>query len=242
MSDYLIIDHNILLPNAASKLYGEKYNTVPKDELTPEGRKICEAFGMDVAPLTVLSDQGVFAKVLPAFVYPGPTGVLMLSWVMGVEIPLSPDQFRTRTDVYEPEDKPAVKVIVVTCPDDVEIGFTYRKETPFKGTGEKAEKLSQLDVGDYQLKAVKLVECTFNGKKQSKPIIVVSGPGFENGKEFWPNTQLTQILSISALLPAKANETRTLEKPKGLKITSRGTTSAGHPYVKVGLFDLALAQ
>ena len=219
-----LLDYHLLNSEVVTRQFPEKYNRLPKEFLTQEGQAICEDFGQEVAPLTVMADNGIFQKVLSAFVYPDPENpkAFILNWVAGISIPLDPAKFQVSFDVMDIGGQPTKVVVVSTENSEISAAFPFKKENPLKGTGEKADKISSLELGQYTLNSVKLVATKFG----NKTLLTIGG------KEFWANNQMNELLSIMGLLPNTPNEVRVINKD--FRIVSKGTTGSGHAFARVG--------
>lgn len=219
-----LLDYHLLNSEVVTRSFPEKYNRLPKEFLTQEGQAICEDFGQEVAPLTVMADNGIFQKVLSAFVYPDPENpkAFILNWVAGISIPLDPNEFDVSFDVMEIGGQPTKVVVVTTENSENSTAFPFKKENPLKGTGDKADKISSLELGQYTLQSVKLVATKFG----NKTLLTIGG------KEFWANNQMNELLSIMGLLPNTPNEVKAINKE--FRIVSKGTTGSGHAFARVG--------
>lgn len=220
-----LLDYHLLNSEVVTRLFPEKYNRLPKEFLTQEGQAICEDFGQEVAPLTVMADNGIFQKVLSAFVYPDPVNpkAFILNWVAGISIPLDPAEFEVSFDVMDIGGQPTKVVVVspVGFADD-SVAFPFKKENPLKGTGDKADKISSLELGTYTLQSVKVVATKFG----NKTLLTIAG------REFWANNQMNELLSIMGLLPNTPGDVKPINKD--FRVVSKGTTGSGHAFARVG--------
>lgn len=219
-----LLDYHLLNPEVVTHQFPEKYNRLPKEFLTAEGQAICEDFGQEVAPLTVMAEGGVFQKVLSAFVYPDPENpkAFTLNWVAGVSIPLDPTEFDVSFDVMDIGGQPTKVVVVTTANSENSAAFPFKKENPLKGTGDKADKISSLELGTYNLQSVKVVATKFG----NKTLLTIGG------KEFWANNQMNELLSIMGLLPNTPGDVKPINKD--FRVVSKGTTGSGHAFARVG--------
>lgn len=225
MTTATLLDYHLLNPEVVTQQFPDKYNKLPKHFLNPVGQAICEQFGQDYAPMTVMAEGGVFQKVLSAFVYPDPENpkAMIINWVSGVSIPLDTSTYIIDFDVVDLGGQPSKVVVVapIYYPDDT-VAFPYKKENPLKGTGDKADKITSLGIGQYTLQSVKIVATKFG----NKTLLSIGG------KEYWANNQINELLSIMGLLPSTPGQVNVINKD--FKVVSKGTTGSGHPYVRVG--------